>query len=411
MITPAYALTASERVLPRLALDFTTAALDARVTFTRTGATATRVNSSGYIETVAADIARFDFDPITLACKGLLIEESRVNGFEYSESVNSWPTKTNFTITDDEGIGPDGIASASLIQQTVGGSTVDLTAPLYIVTSGVTYTVSFFAKAKEITTASFRLSNTSAWVRPVFTVNMATGAITLTAGNATVRSENYGDGWYRYFVTATVTGATSGSQFQLASSTSLTPNDGDGFYLTKCQWEAGAFGTSYIPNDSTGTTTRNADVATMTGTNFSDWFNATEGTFVAETANLTTAAATRSIFDVRSGATARMSLQNFGTFASFAVVNSTTQASLDAKSDVAVGEYYRIAGSYKADDFAAAANGGSVVTDTSGTVPTANVAWIGGVNGTSVRNGWVTKILYYPQRLTNAEISAFSKQG
>ena len=41
MITPSYGLTATERVLPRLALDFTTAILDPRITFTRTGATAT----------------------------------------------------------------------------------------------------------------------------------------------------------------------------------------------------------------------------------------------------------------------------------------------------------------------------------------------------------------------------------
>lgn len=36
MITPAFGLTATERVLPKLALDFTTASLDSRVTFTRT---------------------------------------------------------------------------------------------------------------------------------------------------------------------------------------------------------------------------------------------------------------------------------------------------------------------------------------------------------------------------------------
>jgi hypothetical protein len=54
MITPSFGLTATERVLPKLALDFTTASLDSRVTFTRTGATATRTNSSGYIEAVAA---------------------------------------------------------------------------------------------------------------------------------------------------------------------------------------------------------------------------------------------------------------------------------------------------------------------------------------------------------------------
>ena len=52
MITPSFGLTATERVLPKLALDFTTASLDPRITFTRTtGASnpATYVDSSGYI--------------------------------------------------------------------------------------------------------------------------------------------------------------------------------------------------------------------------------------------------------------------------------------------------------------------------------------------------------------------------
>jgi hypothetical protein len=79
MITPSYLLTATERVLPRLALDFTTASLDPRVTFTRSGNTATVTNSSGVIVAVNADIPRFDFDPVTLA---------RID--DCNGSVNQW---------------------------------------------------------------------------------------------------------------------------------------------------------------------------------------------------------------------------------------------------------------------------------------------------------------------------------
>jgi hypothetical protein len=60
MITPSFALTATERVLPRLALDFTTASLDSRVTFTRAGDTATVTNSSGYVTAINANLPRFD---------------------------------------------------------------------------------------------------------------------------------------------------------------------------------------------------------------------------------------------------------------------------------------------------------------------------------------------------------------
>ena len=62
--------------------DFTTGVLDERVTFTRaTGAsnTATYTNSVGYIVAAANNQPRFDHSPTTLACNGLLIEESRAN--------------------------------------------------------------------------------------------------------------------------------------------------------------------------------------------------------------------------------------------------------------------------------------------------------------------------------------------
>ena len=45
---------------PSLLLDFTAASLDSRITFARALNTATRVNSSGFIESVNADVARFD---------------------------------------------------------------------------------------------------------------------------------------------------------------------------------------------------------------------------------------------------------------------------------------------------------------------------------------------------------------
>lgn len=63
---------------PSLVLNFIEGfALDPRITFARADATtcATRVNSSGLLETVAANVPRFDYDPVTLAAKGLLIRK------------------------------------------------------------------------------------------------------------------------------------------------------------------------------------------------------------------------------------------------------------------------------------------------------------------------------------------------
>jgi hypothetical protein len=329
MITPSFNLTATERILPRLALDFTTAVLDPRITFTRSGNTATVINSSGVITAINANLPRFDFDPVTLACKGLLTEEARTN---------------------------------LLLNSLIDGTSL---ATQSVTVTAAAHTLSFYGTGEVVLSGAHSATVTGAGAYPTQT----TLTFTPTAGSLTL----------------TVTGTVQFANLEL-----------------------GAFATSFIPTDGT-TKTRNADLASMTGTNFSDWFNATEGAFVAETASITTAAATRSIFDVRSATTVRMSLTNFGTSASFAAVNTTTQASIDGTSSVTANVFFKIAAAYKVNNFAAAANGGAVGTDTLGTIPAANIAWIGGVNGTSLRNGWIKTIDYYPQRIINAEVQAFSK--
>ena len=79
MFTPSYSLTATERVLPNFAIDFTTGVVDPRIVTSRAGNTATRINASGVIELVNADLPRLDFDPVTLACRGLLSEGATTN--------------------------------------------------------------------------------------------------------------------------------------------------------------------------------------------------------------------------------------------------------------------------------------------------------------------------------------------
>ncbi len=59
------------------------------LTFTR-NSIPSRVNSLGLIENVPINTARLDHDPITLAPKGLLIEEERTNILIRSTDLTLW---------------------------------------------------------------------------------------------------------------------------------------------------------------------------------------------------------------------------------------------------------------------------------------------------------------------------------
>jgi len=77
-----------------------------RPDFTR-GSTGTFVGSNGLIQTAAVNAARFDHDPVTLASRGLLIEESRTNLYERSAEFNdSFWTKTRSSISSNAPTSP-----------------------------------------------------------------------------------------------------------------------------------------------------------------------------------------------------------------------------------------------------------------------------------------------------------------
>lgn len=152
MITPAYSPTATERVLPRLALDFTTGVLDPRVVVTRALNTATRVNSSGYVEIVNSNVPRFDYDPATLALRGLLIEEERKNLVAYSNQFDNngaW-VKTRSSISADVIVSPDGTQNGDkLIEDTTASSSHLMLSVVTSIPSLSTVTDSIYLKAGE----------------------------------------------------------------------------------------------------------------------------------------------------------------------------------------------------------------------------------------------------------------------
>jgi hypothetical protein len=147
----------------------------------------------------------------------------------------------------------------------------------------------------------------------------------------------------------------------------------------------------------------------MVGTNFSNWYNATEGTFVASAQIPSTGGTTRRILSVNDTTIgeniqiARTTTQGYFEMRDGgAVVVSTTNGSI-AEGVEFIGSF-----AYKLNDCAVSCNAAVPTTDTTATLPTVTQAQLG-VNLTTYMNGWLKKINYYPQRLTNNEVRAFSK--
>lgn len=424
MITPSYSLSATERVLPRMALDFTTASLDARVTVTRALNTATRVNSSGYIETINANLPRFDYSPVSVGvCKGLLIEETRANlaikSAEFDDSV-VW-ARTNVDVTQNATNSPDGTSNADKIIETVAtGGHIVLQTISPSLTSGRTYTYSVFLKKAEREFAFVVLSGSAFSAAAGVSVNLTTGvASTATGSPVFTQPELAANGFWRVNVTATAaSNATGGCSVYLSYNGSWGNRsylgDGSGIFAYGAQFEEGAFPTSYIPTTTTSLT-RNADVVSMTGTNFSDWYNASEGAFMVQgdlfTGSFPGSANLISVVDASLADTMRFwvwsgSANNLrwagteGGSNQFDITRAYTPNST-----------FKISGVYKVNSFATAINGGSVATDPSGLVITsADRMLIGCKTGfTEFMSGHIAKVSYWPQCLINAETQAFSK--
>ena len=400
-------------------LDFLNPVLDPRITFSR-GTGATRVNQSGFIETVGNTTPRFDYDPVTLAPRGLLIEEARTNLLLRSEEFDnaSWSkVQLNTTGTPawvNQTASPDGLTTADKLIPTAV-SAQHYVAQAATVTAAA-HTLTAYAKAAEYGFCVLSFYGATTTVTDKYAVfNLATGVATDVAAGVTASAVNAGNGWYRLSITFTMLAAASVTQYIFASNAStyagatFTGNGTSGIYVWGAQLEAGSFATSYIPTVAS-TVTRNADVATMTGTNFSSWYNQSEGTFV-----------TVGDYVSRTNFRIFMTADNTPTLTSRIMINGdqtqqlvvtdsgSTVVNLTAGTAPEANIPTRIAAAYMLNDFAVTRDGGTVATDNTGTAPALNRLVIGYYpNGALYLNGHIRTIAYFNTRLPNAQLQTLT---
>jgi hypothetical protein len=232
----------------------------------------TYFGADGILKYADSNEPRFDHDPTTGESLGLLVEESRSN-----ELPNSMPTTSGGGITNTQVTGLSGVFSTARRFTSAGGD--DVRIMLGFNTSGVKFTYSFYARLGTQGTSAFIRNGTSVYVN----FNLSTGVPTNSGWDSgSAYMIDVGNGWYRCYASVTGTGV-SGFLFGVANGNGLYSNAGDNIIAGGFQLERGTFPTSYIPTNG-GTLTRTADVMSITGTNFSSWYNNNEGTFFTDMA-------------------------------------------------------------------------------------------------------------------------------
>jgi hypothetical protein len=369
------------------------------ITFSR-NSVGTYVGSDGLIKTASANEARFDHDPLTGESLGLLVEEQRIN-YHTNNSNNLFTMAYSNWTSDSSILYPNG--------GTVGGyNTFDqLSGARFFLDynpgpGNTTYTCSVYARLKTGSSATSCSVVVKDWQSD--TVRGSSGSITLT------------NSWQRISATGTTAGGTAGLRFEIGTNTSGASSQ---IYLWGAQVEQGDFPTSYIPT-TTSQVTRSAEVPNITGTNFSSWYNQSQGTFLVKSKLLPssgsqsgnaletyvegsgTANGVSIMPNYLNGGKARIEVPLAGDYTARAIDSNSLSYSNEIKMATAIQD----------NNVGLSVNGVLYNSLTNKTIAQNVTAMrIGGPRGTGGSNilcGTISRITYWPTRIPNSLIQSLS---
>jgi hypothetical protein len=332
----------------------------------------------------------------------ILVEPSATNSFLYSQPTSALAFGGGGIRTFDAATAPNGETEAFRITNNGTSGNHNYRATSSITFGSDSMVLSVWAKAgsggNNYFTWSFQNLG-GAVVRAGFKLegDGETQIITNGNGGHTLQIETYPDGWYRCIIIGNTqsSGTTTQFLYTVSGYTEHSSIAGGSVLLWGFQVESGSVATSYIPT-SGSTVTRAADDLEISGSAFSDFFNATEGTVYAEflydhdqTSKYVYSISETGNNEIRSQILSS-SLRNRY------VVNSSNVANLE-KSGILRGSLNRSAFSYKTNNFRLNLNGTTDSEQLSGTASINPVRLsVGNRSLGNHLNGRIRRILYWP---------------
>jgi hypothetical protein len=346
-----------------------------------------------YYPTVASAYfaPRIDYNPATLAARGLLVEEARTNVLLRSAEFNNavWATGNN-TVTADQDTAPDSTVSADLI--TLTNSTHNPHQLISGLTASTAYTFSFFVKRGTATDLKYSVYDNS----------NAADIVASTSYFSQTNSSTYS----RISVTFTTPVGCTAVRVYHARDSGVTGT----YYIWGAQLEAGSFPTSYIPTTS-ASVTRAADAPDIATTLFP--YSATLGTLYASCMFMSVAALARALNLDDGTANERVTLGISAAAAGLLnVVDGGTEQA--GASGITSGTFValtaaKIAASWAANDLAVTKDAAAPTTDASATLPTMTTLRLGsGPSAAAPINGWLRQVVHLPRAMSDAELQTLT---
>jgi len=331
----------------------------------------------------------------------ILVEPSATNLVDYSnlDTTGIWYS-LGFDITQNEILSPDGLTNGIKMEQT--STTRNINGRFISSATETSVTYSFWVKkgsgATHLNKFIIRNDNVSPF-NQFGAINLATGEIIINDfGTGNLIVEEYPNGWFKVK-------ATRDTDINLGDAIRVYPpiNSSDGTneigrynYTFGHQLEYGSAATSYIPTNGS-TVTRNADQLVIEGSDFTDFFNQSEGTVYFE--GTSNSRSDPRLFEFSDGTTSNRTRIDINGGVNFRVlVYSGSMIVNEEVPFIGASSLFRTALSFKVNDLEGNLNGASVINETPSSLPTLDQLHVGSNHdGTAgYLNGHIKRLIYWP---------------